>query len=206
MHRVPRSGHILHAHEHMYVRVRIRYPLTEQWLAERSNESSASWPHPLPVHQKTIKGLYRCQLVTRLDGHLYAHSSLWMLTKHRRIENTFFEKNTNVGPLCDLSASLTALIIGGNYFEREIVKMTIKCTWCIGTGFYFYRKWCLISSVWRLTIQIGLNILLTIEYWFFPSFSRVGIERIIGIRDIYDSHQIRKLRLYFLCYCFFSSF
>ena len=51
-----------------------------------------------------------------------------MLTKHRRIENTFFEKNTNVGPLCDLSASLTALIIGGNYFEREIVKMTIKCT------------------------------------------------------------------------------
>lgn len=46
-----------------------------------------------------------------------------------------------------ISASLTVLIIGGN-FEREIVKMTIERTWCIGIGlfgFYFYRKWCLID-------------------------------------------------------------
>lgn len=46
-----------------------------------------------------------------------------------------------------ISASLTVLIIGGN-FEREIVKMTIEHTWCIGIGlfgFYFYRKWCLID-------------------------------------------------------------
>lgn len=46
-----------------------------------------------------------------------------------------------------ISASLTVLIIGGN-FEREIVKMTIERTWCIGIGlfgFYFYWKWCLID-------------------------------------------------------------
>lgn len=80
------------------------------------------------------------------DGHLY--SSLWMLTKHQhRIENAFFAKNTNVG-LALISASLTVLIIGGNCFEREIVKMTIKCSWCTETGlfgFYFHRKWCLID-------------------------------------------------------------
>lgn len=78
--------------------------------------------------------------------------ALWMLTKHQRIENTFFARNTNIGLLCDLcivkiSDLCTVLIIGGN-FEREIVKMTIERTWCIGIGlfgFYFYRKWCLID-------------------------------------------------------------